>query len=278
MDDLAGRTAVVTGAASGIGLGLARRFAAEGMNVVMADIDEPALVREAELLVRGGNRVLAVGTDVSNASEVERLAAEAKAGFGDVDILCNNAGVGSPGDPWSGPLTYWQWTIGVNLMGVIHGVRTFLPGMRARGEGHIVNTASMAGLLPHPLLAYTATKYAVVGLSESLAAMEASLGTGVGVSLLCPGFVKTNILNSERAWPSRLGTPPSAPPGSDVALEMIRETMESRGMDPADVASLVMEGVRRRSFWILTQPDYLDLIRARGDGIGSAAPTFPPLV
>src|SRR6478609_4697509 len=205
MDDLKGKVAVVTGGASGIGKGLAARFAAEGMNVVIADVEEPALEATAAEL-----GVVGVRTDVSDEASVQALAAAAVERFGTVHVVCNNAGVMSSADPWFGPLSAWTWLLGVNLWGVIHGVRAFLPVLAAQAEGHIVNTASIAGLYPGFGAAYDATKHAVVAITDDLYTGMQQVGLPIGVSVLCPGWVRTNILDADRNWPAGLGDEPPA--------------------------------------------------------------------
>src|SRR5262245_25994695 len=201
MKEFTDRVAVVTGGASGIGRAMADRFAAAGMKVVLADIEENALQQaEADMRAQGAT-VLGVVTDVAKAESVEALAQRTMATFGGVHIVCNNAGVGGGfGPSWTQPLQNWEWGFGVNLWGVIHGIRTFIPIMLKQGmEGHIVNTASMAGLLSAPFMSvYDATKFAVVTISESLQLELALQGAQVKASVLCPGFVNTNIVTSER--------------------------------------------------------------------------------
>ena len=202
--ELKGRVAVVTGAASGIGLALTERFVAEGMSVVMADIESATLDAEAARLVAAGAPVTAVSCDVSDAAAMEALRDAAMSAHGAVHVLCNNAGVASGGSTWRTKPAVWDWVVGVDLLGVAYGVHAFVPLMIEQGEGHIVNTASEAGLCATPMLgAYHAAKYGVVGLSEALV-MELA-GTGVGVSCLCPELVRTKIFESTRNAPAHLG-------------------------------------------------------------------------
>lgn len=277
MERLAGRVAVVTGAASGIGRAMAEAFAGEGMHVVMADIEEPALELAARNLGAAGASVLAVVTDVSRAGDVDALANATVEHFGAAHLLCNNAGVGGAGDPWEGPLTGWEWTIGVNLMGVVHGVRAFLPILRAQDEAHIVNTASIAGILPAPHTHYAATKYAVVGLSQSLFLDEQMLGTAVGVSVVCPSWVRTNIAHSERNWPARLGALPENPEAFEFLRQAFTEAVEA-GMEPSAVAAQVVDAVKQRRFWILTHADWMPAVAEHCAALAEGRdPVFPPI-
>jgi len=261
--DLRGKTAVVTGAASGIGFALAERFVDEGMQVALADVEEPALVEAAAKLRAAGGNVLAEVTDVSDGDSVDRLARAVANTFGPVQVLCNNAGVGAGGLVSELSTADWEWVLDVNLWGVIHGVRAFLPGMLASGEpGHVVNTASLAGLVSAPFMApYSASKFAVVATSEALFHELRMTGAKVGVSVLCPGWVNTNIHSSERNRPARagrqgdMGVP-------DGRAEMLRQILQN-GMPPAEVAQLVVDAVRTNRFYILTHPEMTPAIEAR---------------
>jgi NAD(P)-dependent dehydrogenase (short-subunit alcohol dehydrogenase family) len=269
MRDLSGRVAVVTGSASGIGFGLARRLAAEGVRVVMADVEEVALKTAEEELRAGGADVLAVVTDVSSAQSVEDLAVAAETHFGPVHLVCNNAGVGGGGPMGSLTHAQWEWVLGVNLWGVIHGISAFLPRMLAQGEGYVVNTASVAGLMSAPGMGpYCASKFAVVAISESLHLELSMQGSPVKVSVLCPGWVRTNIAESDRNWPARLGPMPVAAP--DVARETAREFLRQHlvhGMPPEEVAGLVVDAIREERFWILTDPQMAGRAVDRAEGI-----------
>jgi NAD(P)-dependent dehydrogenase (short-subunit alcohol dehydrogenase family) len=279
MKDFKGKTAVVTGAASGIGRGLADRFAAEGMRVVIADVEAPALDQaEAEMLAAGAD-VLAVRTDVSDPAAVDELARRAVERFGGVHVLCNNAGVGG-GVSWERSLEDWRWVLGVNLWGVINGIRSFVPGMLAHGEeGHIVNTASVAGLIAGAGDAtYTATKFAVVGLSEMLYhELKAASSGRIGVSVLCPALTNTRIIEAGRNRPG--GPPPEPPAGSQEAMmfEMIKGFFAT-GMAPSEVARQVFEAIRDERFYVLTHPEHNDVIRTRVDAVvgGGTPPTLMP--
>ncbi len=254
----AGKIAVVTGAASGIGFALADRFAAAGMHVVLADVDNAGLAAAAESIGARGVDTLTVRTDVSDEQSVQALAAATIERFGTVHVVCNNAGVTSTADAWFGPLSAWQWVFGVNLWGVIHGVRAFLPIMVGQGEGHIVNTASIAGLLPGFGASYDATKHAVVAITDDLYTSMRQAGMPIGVSVLCPGWVRTNILDAERNWPAELGAEPPAALGSDVVLGHVKRVIDE-GMPPAAVADLVADAVQAERFWVLPHPDFVEL-------------------
>ena len=256
--ELDGRTAVITGAASGIGLALTERFLAEGMSVVMADIEQPVLERESARIIAAGGAVTPVVCDVSDASQVEGLRDAALAAYGSVHLLCNNAGVASGRPNHKTKPAVWDWVVGVNLLGPAYGVSTFVPLMLEQGEGHVVNTASEAGLTSSPMLgSYHATKYAVVGLSESLA-MELE-GTPVGVSCLCPELIDTKIFQSTRNAPAALGFPPPA----EFPIDQIAEALGTVAMRPADMAADVAYAVRANEFWILTHQSTLGRVHNR---------------
>jgi NAD(P)-dependent dehydrogenase (short-subunit alcohol dehydrogenase family) len=255
MRSLAGRTAFVTGGASGIGFALGRAFAAAGMKVMLADIENEALAAALESLRDFGRDVRGAGCDVADPVSVERAAAAAYEAFGHVHVVCNNAGVagGSGIDDIS--LETWQWVLDVNVMGVLHGVRTFLPHIRAHGEGgHIVNTASMAGMTSGlGFSPYSASKFAVVAMSEGLAAELKPLG--IGVTVVCPGFVRTRIDDSGRNRPERYGPARTPAPGTSAALlaDRIRERVQS-GLDPSDVAARVLAAIREDALYVFTHP------------------------
>lgn len=262
----AGKVAVVTGAASGIGLALAERFATSGMHVVLADVDDAGLAAAAEKLGVRGVETLTVRTDVSDEASVQALAAAAVARFGTVHVVCNNAGVMSTGDPWFGPLSSWTWVMGVNFWGVVHGVRAFLPVLAAQGEGHIVNTASIAGLLPGFGAAYDASKHAVVAMTEDLYTSMLQAGLPIGVSVLCPGWVRTNLMDAKRNWPTDLGDEPAAALGSDIVLGHVRRVIDE-GMPPAAIADLIADAVEAQRFWVLPHPDFVELAVQRWHNI-----------
>ena len=251
-----GNVAVVTGAASGIGRALATAFADEGMRVVLADIDEPALRATTSALAEAGRDVHPVVCDTSSEASVQDLARVTLERYGAAHVLCNNAGVVGKGDAWRGPFSNWEWVVGINLYGVVHGIRAFLPIMEDQGLGHIVNTASMAGLLAVPgQPPYNATKSAVVAISESLFIELRQAGSPVRVSALCPAFVRTNIMRGQR-WDTRLG--PEPPPSDNSANRAMEEYFEhgvERGVEPAIVAAEVIDAIRQGRFWILTHPE-----------------------
>ena len=256
MRQLGGRVAVVTGAASGIGRALAGRFAAEGMRCVLADVEEEPLERAVAELRRSGSAAVGVRTDVSSAADVQALADRTIAEFGAVHVLCNNAGVGGGTDFAKTPLDMWEWVLGVNLWGVIHGCRTFLPLLLQQEEGHIVNTSSMAALNGHPLglAPYTVSKFGVLGLSQNLFFELAATTSGhVGVSVLMPGLTRTRIFESIRNMPATVSTPlPSSFRHSSMAAI---EGVWDNAMPPDQVADVVTSAIREQRFYILPHPD-----------------------
>jgi len=260
--DLAGRVAVVTGGASGIGRAMAELFARERAKVVLADIDQRALAAVVQSIKGRGGEALGVPTDVTDLASVQALADTAFKAFGRVNVLCNNAGVALWGGLEQATHRDWQWVLGVNLWGVIHGVETFVPRMIASKEpGHIVNTASMAGLIAsRGLGVYNTSKYAVVGLSETLAKDLRSYG--IGVSVLCPMGVATQIRESARNRPSSLtnDTPIAAEP-----VELIGRTLE-----PATVAEMVLAAIRANRLYVITHEESLEALRRRHDRLEQA--------
>jgi len=276
MDTLEGKVAVVTGAASGIGFALSGAWAAQGMKVVMADIEASALAEAAGNLRGGGAEVLDVVTDVRDGAQVEALAQQAVARFGGVHIACNNAGVAGGGlSLWETPLAAWEWTLGVNLFGVLHGVRAFVPRMIAQGEGHIVNTASIAGMLAGGTTGpYTVSKFGVVALSEALLFELQLAGAPVGVSVLCPGWVNTRIGESSRNAPPELREEEDDPDPIRLKLRKGLADVFAGGMAPTEVAAKVVAAVRDRRFYIFPHDthDWLEPIRRRTDNMLAGRP------
>jgi NAD(P)-dependent dehydrogenase (short-subunit alcohol dehydrogenase family) len=269
--DFEGTVAVVTGAGGGIGRALVRRCVREGMQVVLADIDEEALARATAELEADGSRALAVPTDVSRAAEVEALARWTVGAFGAVHLLFNNAGVALPGSIWETAEADWGWVMGVDLWGVIHGVRAFVPLMLKGGEeGHIVNTASGAGLVPRPDMAsYTVAKYGVVALSECLHHQLVERGARIGVSVLCPGMVNTRILDAWRNRPGALRHAPdevSLSPEVEARWQALRAQVEA-AMSPEEVADCAFEAIRAGRFYALTHPELQAQVRVRMEDI-----------
>jgi len=247
MDELKGKVAVVTGGASGIGLAMAERFVSEGMSVLLADIDDEGLRNAGELLGTGGAPVATMRCDTTSESDVAALADFALERFGAAHVLCNNAGIAGIGNAWTGSMDVWYKNVAVNLYGVIHGIRSFLPIMTEQGEGHIVNTASMAGLLAMPGGGpYNATKHAVVAISEGLYLELKSIASPIEVSVLCPGWVKTHIMDFD--------PDPDASPMTGLLGEFAKAAVDS-GMAPAEVADQVFNAIVHRKFWILTHDD-----------------------
>lgn len=290
MKEFKDKVAVVTGAASGIGRGMANRFAAEGMKVALADIEEEALAEtEAELRSKGA-RVLALRTDVSKAADVEALARKTVDAFGAVHVLCNNAGVAVPGLSWELTVADWEWVFGVNLWGVIHGIRVFVPIMLAQDEeGHIVNTASTAGLLSHPgIPVYSVTKHGVVTLSEILHQELSLSGAKVKASVLCPMYVNTRIADCDRNRPSELqNDSPAATGGPEGggSVQPIRQLLAggeqamrqllATGLSPDEIADQVFNAIKDEKFYILSDPRIRDGVRSRMEGIlEERNPTF----
>ena len=265
MKDFKDKVAVVTGAASGIGRGMAETFVAAGMKVVLSDIEAGALEVTTCALRDAGADVHAVRTDVSKAEQVDELAQQTVKKYGAVHVLCNNAGIAVTGGPsWNSSLDDWHWILGVNLMGVVHGIRSFLPLMIEQNtDAHIVNTASLAGLIPGGTL-YGTTKFAVVGLSENIYLELQRGGFKPQISVLCPGFVDTNILNAERNRPAQFAdaTPPPTGPMAQAGREWFAQQLK-QGLSPREVGKQVLAAIRDERFYILTHPHWTPLIEAR---------------
>jgi NAD(P)-dependent dehydrogenase (short-subunit alcohol dehydrogenase family) len=280
MDQFEGKVAVVTGAASGIGRALIDRFAAAGMKVVLADIEEEALAKAEAEVQSTGAETLAVVTDVADRSSVDALNAAAVDRFGAVHVLCNNAGVsGGMGALWETTDKDWAWVMGVNLMGVVHGIQAFVPGMVERGEpGHVVNTSSVLGLATGGGSIYGVTKHAVTRLTEGLWYDLQAAGTPIGVSVLCPGMIATNIIGSHRNRPADLQNE-VAPVGPEVEQRMkfVQDLFANEGMPPAEVAEIVHQAIVADRFYVLTHPEAeKETVQARLEAIlGEQSPPPP---
>jgi len=269
MQEFRDRVAVITGAASGIGRALAQRCAQEGMKVVLADVEESALIETAAEVRASGAPALAVVTDVSNIRAVEALAQQTLDMFGAVHLLCNNAGVAAGTTIWDSTLADWEWVLAVNLWGVIYGVRVFVPIMLSQDtDCHIVNTASIAGLIAGPGLGvYKVAKHGVVTLSETLYYELAQRDAKVKVSGLCPGFVHTRIMDSERNRPLERRNDPTPIAAEDEAtLQAMRQAVQ-QGMSPDQVAACVFTAIRNEQLYIFTHPETKERVRGRMEHI-----------
>src|SRR5438874_708328 len=274
MRELRGKVAAVTGAASGLGRAMALAFADEGMHVALSDVAEAADTL-AQVEKRGVSAV-AMKLDVSRAAEVEAFAELVDKELGGAHVVCNNAGVSPLGRAWETSLGDWQWILGVNLWGVIHGVRSFVPRLMARNVGHVVNTASVAGIINPPGSgAYNVTKHTVVALSETLHHDLRERGSAVGVSVLCPAYVPTGIADSERNRPA--GLEPTAKSKETLAREqMLKKAVASGRLSAEDVARAVVRAVKEERFYILTHPRIKGAIEARmQDILGERTPRNP---
>src|ERR1700676_2740151 len=271
MRELDGKTAFVTGGASGIGLALGRAFAQAGMKVMLADIETDALAAAVKSLHDVGPDVRGFPCDVADPVSVARAAEGSYAAFGKVHVVCNNAGVAAGSGIDNISLDNWRWVLDVNLMGVVHGIRTFLPHIRGHGEGgHIVNTASMAGMINGMGFSpYSATKFAVVSMSEGLAVQLEPLG--IGVSVLCPSFVRTGIGESGRNRPQRYGPAQALDPASPAAAivaEIARRLQD--GLDPAAVAARVLDAIQNDELYVFTHPNMREGVDERFAAIQAA--------
>jgi NAD(P)-dependent dehydrogenase (short-subunit alcohol dehydrogenase family) len=283
MKDFEGGIAVVTGSGSGIGAALAWRFARAGMKLVLADIEPGAVGSVVRALRRDGHEALALQTDVADPDSVERLAQQTYERYGMVNVLCNNAGVVPSGrhlPVWEQSLQDWRWSLEVNLMGVIHGIHSFVPRMLAQGApGHIVNTASVAGFVSGSgSTAYGAAKHAVVRATEALYAGLRERGAPIGVTVLCPGLVATRIYESERNRPEQLAVPDGAAPESPE-LQAIAANLYRNALTPEAVAEQTFEAIRDDRFYQFTTTSFDDAIRDRSEAIlARRNPVFPDLL
>ena len=276
MQQLEGKVAVITGGASGIGRAVAEAAAAAGMKIVLADIEEAALKETSAAFEASGADVLSVVTDVSVGASVESLRDEALSRFGAVHLVHNNAGVAVGGPLWMVSEPDWNWVLGVNLWGVIHGIRVFVPLLVEQGEGHVVNTASLAGLTSPGLLGpYNVTKHSVVTMSETLYRDLAVAGSSVGVSVLCPGFVRTGIADSDRNRPDWAPAPPAP---DTLEFQGVVSNLVAAGIEPADVAAQVIDAVRSNRFYIITHPDTFAMVETRlRDILAERSPSDAPI-
>ena len=266
MQQFKDRVAVITGAASGLGLAMAKRFAREGMKLVLADIEEDALRRVDQEFRKAGVPVLSIRIDVVCGHDLERLAEKTFVTFGVVHFVCNNAGVAPGGLVWESMPADWEWVMGVNVWGVVHGVRVFVPIMlRQDTPCHVVNTASVAGLLSVPAMGiYCVSKHAVVTLTECLYHDLAQRGAKIGVSVLCPAYVPTGIADSERNRPALLRNTQRARNADDVAREeQVRHAVTSGKVSAEMVADMVLEAIREERFYVLTHPRIKGAIETR---------------
>jgi NAD(P)-dependent dehydrogenase (short-subunit alcohol dehydrogenase family) len=277
MNELDGKVAAVTGAASGLGRAMALAFASEGMHLALGDVDESGLNHTKTLLASYPVRIFSMRVDVSKAEEVDAFAERAASELKGIHLVCNNAGVALSGAVWETSEAEWQWILGVNLWGVVHGVRAFAPRLIAQDEGHIVNTASVAGLISPPGMgAYCVSKHAVVTLSESLLHDLAERGSRVGVSVLCPAYVPTGIADSERNRPP--GVSISRKSKERLAKEAALKKAVAAGKLSADhVARAVVAAVKENRFYILTHPAIRGAVRARMEDVLDARPPGDPL-
>jgi NAD(P)-dependent dehydrogenase (short-subunit alcohol dehydrogenase family) len=263
MQNLTGRNAFITGGASGIGFAMAQAFLNEGMNVAIADVDADALARAESALSGSNARLLAVQLDVTNRTQYEAAAGRVEEELGNLHVLCNNAGVYRGGALDAVTYADWDWVMGVNVGGVINGLMTWLPRIERHGEGgHVVNTASMAGVMTSPGLGvYNASKFAVVGLSEAL--RKDLEPKGIGVSVLCPGMVRTRILESERTRPAQFDVAEQSAAAAARAHSELMHLAMNTGIDPAQVADLVVRGIRENQFYLFPHPEMKEAAQLR---------------
>jgi NAD(P)-dependent dehydrogenase (short-subunit alcohol dehydrogenase family) len=267
MKNFEGKTAVITGAASGIGKSLAEKFAKENMQVVLADIEEDALEKTVENLRHYQHRVIGIKTDVLVEDSIKELFAKAKEEYGNIHILCNNAGIGANSGNkaiWEIDKNDWDWVMGVNYQAVLHGLQTFIPHMLEHGEeGHVVTTVSMAGLMPGAGT-YGVSKHAVMALTEALSRDLQARGAKINASVLCPGFVDTNIDKSERNRPNHMNKSEEVIPqvGAEIMSTMLRQ-----GKKPNEVADIVHEAIKENIFYILSHPAWDESLKSHFENI-----------
>jgi NAD(P)-dependent dehydrogenase (short-subunit alcohol dehydrogenase family) len=274
MDELAGKVAVITGGASGIGLAIAERLAADGVKLVLADVEQARLDAAVAKLGAAGADVIGVVTDVAKKPSVEALRDAALQRHPAVHLLFNNAGIQVAGRSWETTVGQWEWILGVNLWGVIHGLQAFVPHMIGHGEpGHVVNTASMAGLLSMPYMgAYQVTKHAVVTLTESLAAELKEVAPQLGASVLCPAFVQTNLHQAERNRPDALHDGEGA---DALTAQFLRDSIKGlieAGKPTGVIAEAVVQAIRARTLHIITHPEVMPVFEARVQSIRDDMP------
>jgi NAD(P)-dependent dehydrogenase (short-subunit alcohol dehydrogenase family) len=263
IENLEGKVAVVTGAGSGIGRALALRFAAEGMRLALADVEQASLEETGEMARAAGAELLTRVTDVSRYEPVQALAEATRETFGGAHVLCNNAGVVNAGPVHELTLSDWSWVLGVNLWGAIHGVKAFMPLLLEQGEGHVVSTASTAGLVASPGIGpYNVSKFGVVALMETVARDLARGPARIGVSVLCPGDVDTRLPDSNRNRPAEVAADHHQSEVEDRFLVGSAKVL-AKGMDPADVAARVVAAIHTNAFWILTHPEWKGILERR---------------
>jgi NAD(P)-dependent dehydrogenase (short-subunit alcohol dehydrogenase family) len=284
LSPLSGKTAVVTGGATGIGLAMARKFASLGMNVVLADRDAATLEKTLGELTEAGRSVLAVEADVTRAADVERLAERAYKTFQRVDVLCNNAGVlGRILPSWQQPLANWKWVFDVNVQGVVNGIHYFVPRMIEQdSDAYVLNTGSMAGMISGPFFApYNASKHAVVALSECLHHELRAMRAKVRVGVLCPGWVHTALAKLEQKLPAELRAANEGiePPAEAAARDRSVRQMVDAAIDPEQIAEMVVDAIRDGRFYIFPHPERKADVQARmSDIVEERVPVFPPVI
>lgn len=282
MKELKGKTAVITGAASGIGRGIAERCIKEKMRVVLADVEQNSLQKTFHELNGDSAGLISVLTDVTKEEDVDALARAAIDKFGEVHLLCNNAGVAAGSSAWECSLSDWKWVIDVNLLGVINCVQAFVPKMLAQNtEGHIVNTSSMAGLAGfHPSAPYQVTKHGIIALSENMHHYLAMQGSKLKVSVLCPGAVNTRIMDAERNRPEKLRdekTQAPLDPEQQAMADMFKKIIEN-GMSPEETADHVFDAILNETFYILTHPEVKPMVQLRMEDILQERDPTPPVM